>query len=68
MPSLAINGKEKLSIYNQQLNAKRNKKLPLKRYGILSVCQPLVKMFLLSGFTKEEWRDLSRTFEHTSIT
>ena len=37
-----INGKEKLSNYNQQLNVKRNKKLPLKRYGFLSVCQPLI--------------------------
>ena len=26
-----------------------------------------VKMFHLSGFTKEEWRDLSRTFKHTSL-
>ena len=42
MPNLAINGKEKLTNYNQQLNVKRNKKLPHKRYGFLSVCQPLI--------------------------
>ena len=42
MPSLPIIGKEKSSNYNYQLNAKRNKNLPLKRYGFLSVCQPLI--------------------------
>ena len=41
MPSLPIIGKEKSSNYNYQLNAKRNKNLPLKRYGFLSICQPL---------------------------
>ena len=39
---LSINGKEKLSNYNYQLNVKRNKNLSLKRYGFLSVCQPLL--------------------------